>query len=379
MEKKIKITFIGTLPPLMGVSEVCIGLINSLKGKVDFEFYSFKKLFPSFLHPAKKTMTDEPPIMDDKVKYTITYYNPFTWIMPSLKAKGDVIHLQWWTAFLFPFYFPMFLIAKARGKKTVLQVHNVLPHDAKVWDKWVSTVIYRLSDRLILHTERMKEILLEGMPKFKEKIRVIPYGPLSLYPDPPITQEEAKKELEIPAESRVALFFGNIRQYKGVETLLKGFKGVTEELKDARLIIAGRVWGPIDYWSEKIRDLSLQKNVLFMPGFVPNQKVGILFKAADVVVLPYKRFDSLSGVAMVALGFGKALVLSDVGSLREIAPDSKVLFKPEDPEDLKRALLLVLKDPEYKRKLEERAIQISSNFSWEKVTRELVKVYRELV
>lgn len=379
-DEKIKVTLVGTLPPLLGVSEVCLGLIESLKEKVDLEFFSFKDLFPSFLHPAKVTTSGEAAYEGEvKVRYVISYFKPWTWIIPALEGKGGIIHLQWWTTFLFVFYFPLLIVAKLRGKKIMIQVHNVLPHEARPWDRWLTSIIFGMADKLILHTRNMGEMLVETLPKLKNKIEIIPYGPLSLYPDPKVSKEDAKRILEIDRDSKVALFFGNIRPYKGVETLLKAFRGVIRSYPRATLIIAGRVWGKKEPWDELIRSLKVEKNVKFMAGYIPAEKVPILFKAADVVVLPYRKFDSLSGVVMVALGFKKALVLSNVGSLREIAPDPKALFKADDPEDLKRALLLVLKDESFQRLLEQEAQEIASRFSWDTVSKRLVETYKKIL
>jgi len=377
---KIEVTLVGTLPPLLGVSEVCLGLINSLKGKVDLEFFAFEKLFPTFLHPAKVTTSGEPRYKGEvKVYYVISYLKPWTWVVPALKGKGKIIHLQWWTTFLFIFYFPMLLLARARRKKIIVQVHNVLPHEAKPWDKKLTSLILRMADKIILHTETMREMLISTLPEVKNKIEIIPYGPLSLYPDPGISQKEAKKAIDVSPDSKVVLFFGNIRQYKGVETLLEAFREVLLSYPDATLVIAGRVWGKKDPWTELIGSLGIQDRVRFMAGYISGEKVPVLFKAADVVVLPYKKFSSLSGVAMVALGFGKALVLSNVGSLREISPDSEVLFKPNDSKDLKRALLRVLGDESFQKRLETKAREIASHFSWESVSRKLVELYKDIV
>jgi len=371
---------VGTLPPLLGVSEVCLGLINSLKEKVDLEFFAFEKLFPAFLHPAKVTTSGEPRYEGKvKVYYVISYLKPWTWVVPALKGKGEIIHLQWWTTFLFIFYFPMLLLARIKRKKIVIQVHNVLPHEAKAWDKGLTSLIFKMADKLILHTKTMGEMLASTLPEVKNKIEIIPYGPLSLYPDPGISQEEAKRSLDVPPGSKMVLFFGNVRQYKGVETLLEAFREVLLSYPDTTLVIAGRVWGKKEPWLRLIRSLGIQDRVKFLAGYIPGEKVPVLFKAADIVVLPYRKFSSLSGVAMVAFGFGKALVLSDVGSLREIAPDPEVLFRPGDSEDLKRALLRVLRDESYQKKLEERAREIASGFSWDTVSRKLVELYREIL
>jgi glycosyltransferase involved in cell wall biosynthesis len=171
----------------------------------------------------------------------------------------------------------------------------------------------------------------------------------------------------------VVLFFGLLRPYKGVETLLEAWRGID----GADLWIVGRPRMPV----EPLRARAAA-NVRFVSRFVSDAEVSALFRRADVVVLPYtrtERFDQ-SGVLATALAFGKATVLSDVGGFGEVAATGAArLVAPGDADALRQAITALLGDPVELERLERAAAAAASGpYSWDEAARLTLALYREL-
>jgi len=130
----MKVTMIGTLPPIKGISAYCSELINSLSDELHIEFFSFKKLYPEFLYPGgeieDKTSTVRFKTNKNlRIRKTLTHYIPLSWLWVGITANGDIIHVHWWTTFLTPVYLIILLISKLRKRKVVITAHNILPHE----------------------------------------------------------------------------------------------------------------------------------------------------------------------------------------------------------------------------------------------------------
>jgi glycosyltransferase involved in cell wall biosynthesis len=175
-------------------------------------------------------------------------------------------------------------------------------------------------------------------------------------------------------DSPVVLFFGLLRPYKGLETLLEAWRGVD----GAELWIVGRPRMPI----EPLRARA-PANVRFVPRYVPDAELPAFFRRADIVVLPYTRTERLdqSGVLATALAFGKPTIVSDVGSFGEVAAAGAArLVGPDDPGAIHDALIRLLGDPQEREGLAWGALAAASGpYSWQEAAGQTLALYRELV
>jgi glycosyltransferase involved in cell wall biosynthesis len=173
----------------------------------------------------------------------------------------------------------------------------------------------------------------------------------------------------------VVLWFGNLRDYKGVDVLLDAFR----EVEGAELWIVGRPampMEPLQAAAERARG-----TVRFVPRFITDPEIPAFLRRADLVVLPYRRIDQ-SGVLYTALAFGKPLVLSSVGGFREIVEDHGAgrLVTPGDPDDLAGALRELLADPVERQRLAEASARAASeDYSWDSIAARTMAVYREAI
>jgi D-inositol-3-phosphate glycosyltransferase len=262
-------------------------------------------------------------------------------------AKPKIFHILWNNKFeLFDRTLVMFYY-KILGKRIVLTVHNVnagkRDSNDNVLNRLSLRIQYRLADHLFVHTERMKQELIAEFGANAARITIIPLGINNAVPNTVLSAGEAKKRLGIRNDEKVILFFGRITPYKGLEYIVTAFQRILPQNGKYRLIIAGRpekdcdgYWAPI---SEAIREDVETGRVLLRAEFIPDDETEVYFKAADVLVLPYRNIYQ-SGILFLGYSFGLPALAADVGSLKTEIVEGKTgfVFKPEDPIELASAV-----------------------------------------
>lgn len=311
----------------------------------------------------------------------LTSYNPLSWIWAGFTIKSKIVHAQWWSLVLAPVYFVVLAICKFRGKKIIITVHSVLPHadlpyKNKRINKFLNRVVLFLGDIFIVHSKRNIEELHDifGIPK--EKIVRIPIGTLTLFKDSIVTKEDAREELGLPLDGKIILFFGTIREYKGLDILLEAFSYVTKERGDVFLVIAGSLWGKREKYGELIKMGDINKNIKLFLEFIPSDKVKYFYYASDLVVLPYREFMSQSALGAEALAFEKPLIVTDVGGLPELVKDRNFVVEQNNPRELAEKILLALGDEELLKKLSGDSRDLAEEYSWDKVGDKTVELYK---
>ena len=382
-EMRPKITLIGTLPPLKGLSPYCQELLKSLSKKIEVEFVSFRELYPDFLYPGgnklKRWNHRTPELKNTKIRNLLTYYNPFSWIWVGLSAKGDIIHAQWWSHILAPIYFVILSICKVRGKKIIITVHNVVPHENNAVNNFLNRIVLIFGDNFIVHGDKNKENLSDLYHIPQEKISVIPHGILEPASIKGISKKEAREYLKVPQNKRIILHFGNIRDYKGLDVLLKSLKFIAKEIRDVLLIIAGQLWVNWKKYEKMIKENNLEDYIVKKLDFVSSSEIEYYFSASDVVVLPYKYSGSQSGIGALALPFKKPLIVTDVGGLPDLIRDERALVRANDAEDLAKKIIDILKNETLLSKLERDSEKIGAQFQWDKVANETFAMYEDMI
>jgi D-inositol-3-phosphate glycosyltransferase len=281
-----------------------------------------------------------------KVSRVSRYYSKL--IRYAATAKPRIFHILWNNKFETFDRTLLMLYYKFLGKSVVLTAHNVNAGRRDCKDTLLNRVTlriqYRLADQIFVHTEKSKLELIEDFGAQEARVTIIPYGINNAVPSTHLTPSEAKQRLGIRGGERTILFFGRIEPYKGLEYLLTAFRQILACRGDYRLIIASRLDAPSGekYWNtirEAIREDMAEGRVLIRTEFIPDDEVEVYFKAADVLVLPYRHIYQ-SGVLFLGHSFGLPVLTADVGSLRDEIVEGKTgfVFKPEDPIDLARAI-----------------------------------------
>ncbi len=273
-------------------------------------------------------------------------------------AHADVVHFQWLTVQHLDG-----MLLPSRRTPLVLTAHDVLPREPRRGQLAAQRRLYAHFDAVVVHSEHGRRRLTGELGVAAERVHVIPHGAFTHL-----------AELPAPApfqtERPVVLCFGLMRPYKGLDVLLDAWRGV----EDAELWVVGMPRMDI----EPLR-AAAPPGVRFVPRFVPDAELPAYFRAASLVVLPYREIDQ-SGVLFTALAFGKPLLLSDVGGFPEMAATGAARIVPAgDPSALRGALRELLADPAALDEMQARAAAAAvGEFSWSSVARRTLALYEQL-
>jgi glycosyltransferase involved in cell wall biosynthesis len=279
-----------------------------------------------------------------KVSRVLLYYARL--IRYAAKAKPRIFHILWNNKFELFDRTLLMLYYKLLGKRIVFTAHNVNAgrrdgSDSRL-NRLTLRIQYRLLDHIFVHTEKMKLELIKELGVNGALVTVIPYGINNNVPNTQLTPAEGRQRLGIREGEKAILFFGNITPYKGLEYLVKAFHQNLARADDYRLIIAGIPKNCERYWTairEAIREDVQRGRILLRAEYIPDDETEVYFKAADVLVLPYRHIYQ-SGVLFLGYSFGLPVLAAAVGSLKDEIIEGKTgfSFRPEDPGDLARTI-----------------------------------------
>jgi glycosyltransferase involved in cell wall biosynthesis len=256
-----------------------------------------------------------------EAKYFLDPLNPLTWWKTARfiqKEAPDVLVMQWWVPYWAPTFASIALwVRRFTSSKVLFICHNVLPHERGGFDKLLAKLTLRQGHFFIVHSEKDFKELKTLLPNAIIQKTVLPI--YDAFVSWKIRGDEAKGMLGI--DGNTLLFFGLVREYKGLKYLLSAMPKVIERMK-AHLLIVGEFWEDKKHYLEMIKGLGISSYVSIVDKYVPNEELGLYFSAADVVVLPY--VDSTqSAVIQLAYGFEKPIITTDVGGLAEVVKDGE--------------------------------------------------------
>lgn len=369
MTKKGTIILIGTAHPFRG------GLANYNERLIreyrklgyDAGIYTFSLQYPSLLFPGKTQKSTEPAPDDLPIHIKVNSINPFNWIRIGnelRKRRPDLILVKFWIPFMAPCFGTICRIVR-RNKHTriITIIDNIIPHESRPGDRimakyWIGSV----DGCIAMSHSVLKD--LDSFDPFKPKL----FCPHPLYDNfgEPVSKSEAINRLNLDANCRYILFFGFIRDYKGLDLLLLAMRHPRIREMKIKLIVAGEYYCNPKPYSEIIEKEHLEKQVILRTDFIPDSQVVNYFCAADVVVQPYKSATQ-SGVTQIAYHFNKPMIITDVGGLSEIVPDGVVGYVVNpDPESIANAILRFYEE-EKEAEFSNHAAQAKKNYSWDRL------------
>jgi len=333
MPKPEKVVLIGSAYPLRGgLATFNERLVREyIRLGSDAAIYTFSLQYPSILFPGKTQYSTGPAPEGIPIKVKLNSINPLSWLSVGneiKKLRPDLVIVKYWMPFMAPcFGIVCRRIRKNGHTKVVSVIDNIIPHEKRTGDRQLSSFFVNSVDGFVA----MSHSVMDDLETFdKNKPRV--YCPHPLYDNfgDAISKEEARKRLGLEPAARYALFFGFIRDYKGLDLLLKAFG--TEALRNSgiKLLVAGEFYcDPAPYY-EIIKLQELEGTVILSNDFIPDSQVVNYFCSADVIVQPYKSATQ-SGVTQIAYHFDKPMIITDVGGLAEFVPHGKVgyVVKPD--------------------------------------------------
>lgn len=309
-----------------------------LKKEHEVSIITFKRQYPSFLFPGKTQFEDETVKENIPASMLIDSVNPFNWFKVGKKVRDeqpDLVLIKFWLPFFALCYgFICRIIKQNNHTKIIAICHNVIPHEKMPGGKLLTRFFFRYCDRFILLSRKVVDDLKSIKSDANYDILFHPvYSKFGERTD----KTKARFLLNIKKQ-HVILFFGLIRDYKGLDTLLEAMALLKNKM-DVTLIVAGEFYSNQEKYKSIIDRLKLQDNVMLFDLFIPAQEVKNFFSAADAVILPYKDATQ-SGIVQVAMNFRKPVIATNVGGLGEVVVDgfTGYVVKKEDPEALAVAI-----------------------------------------
>jgi glycosyltransferase involved in cell wall biosynthesis len=311
-----KVVFFSALPPYRGgISDFSELVVSAMEQLCDLKAFTFKKQYPNFLFPGKTQLSHNK--FSKSYPRIVSGFNPLSYFsaVRQLKKSSPTIFI---TNYWMTFFAPMNVFFSKSLKKDCLKIaiiHNLIPHEKRFFDTFFNRIFVKSYDGFIVLSESVKKDLLAIDPSAKHCLLKHPsYNQFG----EKIARKEAAAALGLDSTKKILLFFGLIRNYKGLDLLLQAFSNLNKEFI---LLIAGEVYGDeITYTS--LISKSKNKNIHFVNQFIDEQDVKLYFSVADLCVLPYKSATQ-SGIKALANSFCLPVLISNVGGLAEEIVDEK--------------------------------------------------------
>ncbi|MFT4155442.1 glycosyltransferase [Parafilimonas sp.] len=298
--------------------------------------YTFSLQYPSFLFPGTSQYSTEPAPGGLNIKVCINSINPFNWIKVGnelKKLKPDIIVVRYWLPLMGPCFGTILrMVKKNHHTRIICIADNVLPHEKRVGDKQFTSYFIKPVDAFIT----MSDKVLNDLHAFTGKPAKKLVHPLYDNFGDKIDKATARKHLNLNVDDRIILFFGFIREYKGLDILLEAMALLKQSAVSnqpsaisnqqsaiPKLLVAGEFYNDRKLYDDIIEKHQLQPNILLHTNFIADSEVKYYLSAADFVIQPY-RSATQSGVTPLAYHFEKPMLVTNVGGLPSLVPDEKV-------------------------------------------------------
>lgn len=373
----MKIVILGTAHPYRGgLAAMNERLARELTDQGhEVVIYNFTLQYPGFLFPGKSQYTDEAAPEGLKIVRKINSVCPLNWwkVGKELKKRRpDLIVVKFWLPFMGPALGTIARLARRnRHTRVICIADNMIPHEKRPGDKLFTKYFTKGVDGYIAMSHEVYDDIEKLVP---HPLRRFTPHPIYDHYGAVISREEALKALKLDPAYRYLLFFGFIRDYKGLDWLLQAMADVRLKDRKLRLIVAGEFYADSEPYLKLIRDLGLEERIVLHTDYIPNDQINRYFCAADLVVQPYKTATQ-SGVTQIGYHFNKAMLVTDVGGLGEIIADQKsgYVIKPEV-----NAIAEAVADfYDYNRQsaFEQETVKLKGQFSWTKMTEVMMELY----
>jgi len=373
----MKITFLGPAYPYRGGlatfnERLARQFVTECK---DVDIRTFTLQYPRFLFPGKTQFTNGPAPEGIKIRRELNSINPFNWLRTGLKIrkeKADILLVRYWMPFMAPCLGTVARIVKSNKYTVVISlVDNVYPHEKRPGDSLLTKFFMNSIDGAAVLSDNVQRDV-EG---FRKDIPVCsaPHPLFDTY-GKKIDRNEALMALKLDPQNSYLLFFGIIRDYKGLDLLIRAFSDSRLRGRKLKLIVAGEFYENEARYRKLVKESGLENDVIFYDHFIKDEDVRLFFSGADLVVQPYKSATQ-SGVTPIAFQFDKPMIVTDVGGLKEIVPDGKCGYVVQpDPKIIADAIADFFENGR-KNAFSECVRKEKEKFTWNKTTDSVTEVF----
>lgn len=334
----MKIVILSPFYPFRGgLAQLNARLYTELSKNNEVKAYTFTTLYPDFLFPGKTQFVSEGDSAQkiDSIR-TLNSINPFSYLKTAKvinRFSPDILIIPYWMSFLAPAFGTVIRFINKKTKIVSL-VHNAISHERTLFEKPLANYFLKKCDAYIVMSEPVKRDVLSIKPT--ATILLQPHPIYDHYKDK-IDKKEARHQLDLDVNKKTLLFFGFIRDYKGLDILIEATNYLTD---DYQLIIAGESYGSFDKYTQLINASSLKNNILVLEQYINDDMVSLLFSATDVLVLPYKSATQ-SGVVAMAYQLETPVIATNVGALGQTVKEAQtgLVVDEVDPKALADTIL----------------------------------------
>lgn len=375
---KDKIVLIGPVYPYKGGISHYTGLMyRALDKKYDVEMISYKMQYPKLLFKKEQREYSNDTFKIENTNYALHTANPFNIIGVANyinKLKPKMVIIQWWHPYFAPCYW--ILCKLLRHTKILFVCHNVFPHERFPMDHFLTKLTLKQGNCYIVQSKMDADDLhtIIKNPVFKQ----IVHPTYNAFKIENIDKAEGRKRLNIPDNKKLLLFFGFIREYKGLKYLIQAMPDIVQKVTDAELLVVG------DFVNEEekaeyealIQNCGVQDYIKVYGGYIPDKEVEKFFAASDLVVLPYTSATQ-SGIVQIAYGFEKSVVVTNVGGLPDVVTDGKTGYVVEEknPQQLAEAIVTYFEENK-EEEFTENVKRETERFSWDRMREEIENLYK---
>jgi len=311
----MKIAILSTFYPFRGgIAQFNANLYKELQKEHEVIPFTFKRQYPEFLFPGKTQYVTEKdsalpinsiPVLD--TANPLTYHNSARKIA---KTEPDVLIMKYWMTYFAPSLGTVAKHLKKRGCKVITILDNVIPHERRFFDKPLTSWFLKHNSGFVAMSESVRDDLLALQPDARHILRE---HPLYDHFGEKIDKRLAIEQLGLDPEKKTLLFFGLIRDYKGLDLLIAAMSLLDES---CQLVIAGESYGDFGKYQQAIDSSPACSRIKVLNRYIDDDEVPRLFSAADLLVTPY-RSATQSGVIPIAYHFDVPVLATDVGGLKE--------------------------------------------------------------
>lgn len=367
-----KIILLGPVYPYKGgISHYTSLLYRALAAKYDVEIISYKMQYPRFLFKKEQRDYSDDMFKIENVRFLIHTANPVNiistgWLIK--KSKPDLVISQWWHPYFAPCYWLLMTVLGKRIKKLFI-CHNVFPHERFPMDRQLTKMTLKKGDCYIVQSKQDEEDL-KTIIRNPAYVRTV-HPTYNTFKVEGISKEQARELLGIRPEDKIMLFFGFVREYKGLKHLIKAMPLIKEKISNIKLLIVGDFGDNKQSYLELITENNVRDVIDIYDGYIPDKEVEKYFAACNLVVLPYESATQ-SGIVQIAYGFEKPVIVTDVGGLPDVVTDGKTgyVVAAEKPEAIADAAIDFF-EQDRSEKFIEGVRKEAYRFSWERIVEKI--------
>ena len=352
--------------------------VELIKEGHEVTVFNFSLQYPKFLFPGKTQYTDDPAPRNVTILRKVNAVNPLNWWKVGRelrRLRPELIIVRFWLPFMGPALGTVCRIAR-RNKytKVICIADNIIPHEKRIGDVPFTSYFVKGVDGFIAMSQEV----------FKDLEKFVPHPVRRFAPHPVydhygeiIPREVALAHLKLDAKFRYLLFFGFIREYKGLDILLEAMADQRIREQHIRLIVAGEFYGNADFYQKLIEQYGIEELLVMHTDYIPSEVMNDYFCGADLVVQPY-RSATQSGVTQVGYHFDKPMLVSNVGGLAEIVADGKSGYVVEPQSWAIADAIIDFYVNERAESYRTETRKLKQKFSWTNLTRNIFEIYDEL-